>query len=302
MTSGPLPQFSPLSFAVPPGCGGMRLDAFLGSVLPGTGLRARRRLWEHCRISVNGRPRQPGFAVSEGDAVMVEGLFERGSGPPAAAIGLAASGPDYLAFIKPCGLHSAHVAGSPEPSLEDLLPDGLILLTRLDKGTSGLVLAARTRKAATRFRKLEEGGGVEKRYLAIVRGRMEHAIMAKGRLAVANTAITKVLEEADPDPARHSLAEPLDLPAALSGQPGPYPDGDRTLVRVTIRRGARHQIRAHLAHAGHPVLGENLYAELPPGLEPGCLYLHHEQVAFAGFSAACPAPWMPCVRPLRPPL
>ena len=282
----------------------MRLDAALGLALPGMGLRARRRLWEHCRVSVNGRPAEPGSAVSGGDAVLVEALASPGSSssPPAKQPECAASGPDFLAFVKPCGLHSAHVAGSPAPSLEALLPDSLILLTRLDKATSGLVLAARSPEAAGRFRELEARGKVEKRYLAVVRGRLEAAITATGRLLVANRPVTGVLDEADPDPARHSHVEPLrrvTVAAFPGGCPGGVAVGAEalTLVRVTIRRGARHQIRAHLAHAGYPLLGEALYAPAPESRAPGCLYLHHEEVAFPGFAASCPAPWLAGLTP-----
>jgi 23S rRNA pseudouridine1911/1915/1917 synthase len=49
---------------------------------------------------------------------------------------------------------------------------------------------------------------------------------------------------------------------------GVEPRGDRALVDVEIRTGVTHQVRVHLAHAGHPVLGDQLYgapsAELPP--------------------------------------
>lgn len=288
----------PLAFSVPPGMESIRLDAALGLALPGMGLRARRRLWEHCRISVNGRAREPGFAVSGGDSILVEpaargwppssfpppsqGLFPHA--PPFEPV---ASGPDYLAFDKPCGLHSAHVAGSPEPSLEALLDGSAQLLTRLDKGTSGLVLAARSQEAADRFRALEARGAVEKRYLAVLRGTLEGPLTLTGRLCTANTAVTRVLDESDPDPVRHTTVRPLRSPCGRPA-PGGIP---LTLAEVLIHRGARHQIRAHLAHAGYPLLGENRYAPVMPDLAPDCFFLHHAEVAFPGFHAACRPPW-----------
>lgn len=266
----------------------MRLDAALGLAAPDAGIRARRRLWEHCRVSVNGRRRGPGFTVSGGDAILVEGAPQSTSRLPR-ALEVAVSGEEYLAFVKPCGLHSAHVAGSPEPSLEEMLPCGLIALTRLDRATSGLVLAARTQAAACRFRSLEAEGGVTKRYLAVLRGSLARPITADGRLCAANTAVTRVLDDPDPDPARHTAARPLEIPPAGWGaKKMPV-----TLAEVVIHRGARHQIRAHLAHAGYPLLGEDLYAPAVPGLAPGCLFLHHAEVSFPGFRAACPPPWPP---------
>lgn len=289
--AGPLP----FSFTVPRSAGTLRLDAALGFALPGTGLRARRRLWEHCRISVNSRQREPGYAVAGGDSILIEALEPHSpAAQPDYKPETLVSGADYLAFAKPCGLHSARVAGSPEPSLEALLDERLILLTRLDKATSGIVLAARSPEAAARFRTWEADGAVEKRYLAVLRGRLEAPLTATGRLCTANTAVTRVLEENDPDPARHTTARPLrGLPehSALA-------DGiSLTLAEVLIHRGARHQIRAHLAQAGYPLFGEDLYAPAVPGLAPGRLFLHHAEVVFPGFRASCRPPWEPMYLP-----
>lgn len=291
----------PLFFIVPQGAGSLRLDAALGLAVPNSGLRARRRLWEYCHISVNGRRRGPGFTVSDGDSILVEDAAAHAPTPPDAARlfqapEVALSGPDYLAFVKPCGLHSAHVAGSPEPSLEAVLPSELILLTRLDKATSGLVLAARSPSAACRFRELEAGGKVEKHYLAVLRGRLDRPITVAEHLCTANTTVTRVFADPDPDPARHSVVRPLKSP--LTGEQA---EGkELTLAEVVIQRGARHQIRTHLAHAGYPLLGEDLYAPAVPGLAPGCLFLHHARVSFPGFSAACPPPWPSCFLEEKP--
>lgn len=315
--------FSLLTFVVPAGSGSARLDAALGPVMPGSGLRARRRLWKHCRIMVNDRARDPGFTVFGGDVISVRaacqtaiseyGILGGPPGPGAAPgahippqdescagqalpgvvpsasgdLGCVAVSREYLAFAKPCGLHSARLAGSPEPSLQTMLPDSLILLTRLDKGTSGLVLAARSLEAATRFRDLEAAGKVTKRYLAVLRGRLDRAFVADSRLLTAKSVKTRVLGEPDSDPARHSFARPLQSPLAVFA-----PDGSPlTLAEVIIKRGARHQIRAHLADAGFALLGEELYAGAMPGLEPGCLYLHHAELSFSGFQASCAPPW-----------
>ena len=301
----------PCAFPVPDAFSGARLDAALAVCFPDMGLRARRRLWTWCRVSVNGIPRNPGFVVGSGDRIAVAPLAaSQPAGTNAegnlSRISLVAFTEDYAAFFKPAGMHTAHVAGSPEDSLEKLLasgggrffpvaavPDGAvsfpsipILLTRLDKATSGLVLAAMHAGASERFRDMEREGKVEKTYIALLRGSLSGPVAVRNRLAVSNRARTGVLDDEEPDASRHTLAEPLDC----FFLPAPWPAGTVTsLARVRIRRGARHQIRAHLAHAGYPLLGEWQYAPPPP---VSCaLCLHHGAVRFPDFAAEQPPDW-----------
>ena len=292
----------------------MRLDAALSLVWPESGLRARRRLWTWCQVRVNGRVRPPGYIVRQGDTVRVEMAVRAGATEVARGqvfpFTLAAVGEDYIALHKPAGLHSAHIAGGSEQSLERLLPcvwpslmaayaqeqaaagsagEAPLLLTRLDRATSGLVIAARTKDALENFRRWEREGRVEKDYFALVRGHVSGPLYLRNRLLTSDWSVTQALEELDPDETRHTYAEPLHHVAL----PRPWPEGlPATLLRVCIRRGARHQIRAHLALAGYPLAGERQYADPPPGDCP--LYLHHAMIRFPGFSAeALPPEFFP---------
>ena len=106
---------------------------------------------------------------------------------------------------------------------------------------------------------------------------------------------TRVLDQDDPDSARHTLARPLavfsgpeaeGLAARLELAHTPAPE-TMTLLEIAIQRGARHQIRAHLAAAGHPIVGDHLY-----GRHPGrVIYLHHAAISLPDFKAQCPPPW-----------
>ncbi len=164
------------------------------------------------------------------------------------------------------------------------LPPVPRLLTRLDYGTSGLVLGALTPEAAERFRTFEVAGRVEKTYFALVRGSLEKPLCLTGALRTDNRRKSLVLDAPHPDPARHTHVWPL--------RRGSFPGFDEpcTLVRVRIGRGARHQIRAHLAAAGFSLYGDGLYGtEGSPELKG--FYLHHAAVTFPGFSASVPSPW-----------
>jgi 23S rRNA pseudouridine1911/1915/1917 synthase len=232
---------------------------------------------------------------------------------------------DFAALYKPEGLHSAHIAGNAGTSLESLLSilwpelweqwigsrgqslplfslsqaDGPVpaaanagllspprLLTRLDKATSGIVLAAFHPEAEKRFRRQERLGLVRKTYYALVRGFPAAPLLVRARLLADNRERTLALEEEETDATRHTRVEPLGPvppPGFLAGRE------KCSLVRVSIQRGVRHQIRAHLAHAGFPVFGEWLYAPPLPGVSR--LYLHHAEARMPGFTVACPPPW-----------
>ena len=325
-----MPTGLPKETVLLPAQSGQRLDAALVVLFPDLGVRARRRLWDWCRIIVDGRPRPPGFVVQQGQVVRVEqaeaARYEsaRPEAGPAQAEHtllprLVAASPDYLAFAKPAGLHAAHIRGGMGESLEKLvferwqemsgswraskaaepqeqLPEILcgqtcIFLTRLDRGTSGLVLAARSEDAAARFRQWEEAGEVLKSYYAIVTGALAESLTLDRELLTADRQVTKVLE-AQAGATRTTTATPFGPVRLASQAEAPAEQTlEQTLVRVQIQRGARHQIRAHLAFAGYPLWGDVLYGG--PATANGMFYLHHAVVALPGFQAEAPLPPWP---------
>lgn len=308
---------------VPASAGGSRLDTFAAGVL-GCGVRAAKRLALEGRILVDGKPRPPHFKVDAGTAVAVVPPPAEETFPE---ILLAATGTAYTAFIKPAGLHTAAIAGKTSPSLEQairrqwprfcrspvfapvpgmpetlfdalggrqsppppfsgaLSPEPPILLSRLDAPTSGLVPAAFAPGAAEAFRALEAAGSVDKYYLAVVHGTLDHPLYMKTRLDTDSRKTTRALPEENPDPARHTAVFPLS--AEYLNLPAPAPG--LTLVAAHIRRGARHQIRAHLAQAGFLILGDPLYGNGEDALP---LHLHHARIVFPGFTALCIPSWV----------
>jgi 23S rRNA pseudouridine1911/1915/1917 synthase len=261
---------------------GMRVDKFLLKLLPESGLRERRRLIENGFVTVNGRSCRSGLKIFPGAEVVLFEAVERSCAVEILSqVRVVKQAEAFGALYKPVGLHSAAIAGSPEPSVEECL-SGIfpeqdpILANRLDFQTSGLLLVAFGVERENQFREYEDSGTVDKIYHARVHGIPGDSFIIKNRLDTADRKCTKVLEEEAP-PQRWSKVTPLKS----------FEDGT-SLLEVCIAKGARHQIRAHLAHAGFPILGDSIY-----GSDDGAgrMLLHHRQIRLPGFEAECETGW-----------
>ncbi len=270
---------------VPRELDGRRLDRVLGLAFPGLGARRLRRVFLENEVLVDGVARQAAFKVRAGAVVgwrPLEGAVRPDAGLLSEVFVLA-EGPDYGAVVKPGGLSTASIGPGGGACLEDHLSElfpgrPAILLGRLDRPTSGIVAVAFDENAAERFREAEDRGLAEKTYLAVVRGRISGPLTVENALDVARRKKTRVLDR-PADPLRQTRVVPF----------GYDPGTDLTLVRAVIRKGARHQIRAHLASRDHPILGDPLYGHEEKEGVP--LFLHHARIIFPGFTAESPPRW-----------
>ncbi|MCU0290697.1 MAG: RluA family pseudouridine synthase [Thermoanaerobaculaceae bacterium] len=128
-----------------------------------------------------------------------------------------------------------------------LAPDGLWLVHRLDVGTSGLVLLARDPDTHRALVEAIGGRRVEKTYLALVWGRPRPPVgELEGRIG--------------PDPSdRRRMRVTIEGKPARSGYRVLAAASHVTLVALRAHTGRTHQLRVHLAHAGHPIVGDDLY-------------------------------------------
>ena len=195
--------------------------------------------------------------------------------------GLAYQDDSLLAAIKPSGLPTLPGGGFLNHTLLHLVrqhfPEASPL-HRLGRGTSGLVLFARTRKAASELSRDWREHGVHKTYLALASGRAARQVydIRAAIGPVPHPRLGMVFAVNPEGKASHSTA------TVLEQRP------DTVLFSVDILTGRPHQIRIHLASIGYPLLGDPLYAPggLPqpglPGLPgDGGYLLHAAQLSFS---------------------
>ncbi|MGB0685018.1 MAG: RluA family pseudouridine synthase [Planctomycetota bacterium] len=157
-------------------------------------------------------------------------------------------------------LHRLHLRHN---ALYGETPDVPTLCHRLDRETTGLLLAAKDQLSRTRLGREFEGRRVRKAYLALVdglvaedEGRIELALGRDFGSQVRLRIGARRGDEADALPAATRWRVRERLPAAVV----PHgPPRDLSLLELYPETGRQHQLRVHCAHLGHPILGDKLY-------------------------------------------
>jgi 23S rRNA pseudouridine1911/1915/1917 synthase len=174
---------------------------------------------------------------------------------------------DWMVVDKPAPLivHPANQKSEPTllGGIESLLAFEIengacpAIVNRLDRETSGLVLVAKHRAAAREFGMVFERREAEKEYLAIVVGWPSHdeweciePIIRAGDLGGSAIWVRQVVHPAG-KPCRTSFRVECRFERS---------EGRFSLIRCTPQTGRMHQIRVHLAHGGHPIVGDKLYS------------------------------------------
>ncbi len=185
-----------------------------------------------------------------------------------------------LALLKPAGVPSAHFQGREETldrSVKSYLkakydkPGNVFLgvVHRLDKPVSGVLLFARTSKAAARLAKQFREGTVEKTYWAVVDGsNLPQAGSLEDWLTKDETATRVEVVEPHAEGARQALLHYSRLAN----------HGALTLLELRPQTGRKHQLRVQMAHHGHPILGDAKYGSVHTF--NGAIALHARSLTF----------------------
>jgi 23S rRNA pseudouridine955/2504/2580 synthase len=161
-----------------------------------------------------------------------------------------------LAINKPSGVASHGGSGISFGAIETMRAlrprDGLELVHRLDRDTSGLLVFAKKRSALTELQRLlreDHGSGIEKRYLALLLGRMPDGTMSVD--APLHVGLRQGGE-------RHVQVNAIGKPS-ISHFRALERRGGQSYCEIRIETGRTHQIRVHAQHIGHPVAGDDKY-------------------------------------------
>jgi 23S rRNA pseudouridine1911/1915/1917 synthase len=277
---------STLRFPIESGAAGRRVDQVLSQALPGLSVAGARRLLAGGAVRVDGRPAKKGERLSAGQVLEIDEAAPATETPegrrvqpePALELQVLAQDDSFVAVDKPAGWAShplaagehgtvanALVARFPECATASPDPREGGLVQRLDTDTSGVLLAARNPDAWTALRAALGDPSCEKVYLAEVAGAAGagQSYEPIGRVGRRGARV-RVGAGRNPLPAQTAW-ELLENRASS------------TLLRVRLSKGRAHQVRAHLAAAGHPIVGDSVYGG---GGETGALHLHAWSIRF----------------------
>lgn len=283
--------FEQRELVLPLSAAGLRFDQALAEALPEFS-RSRLAAWIKAGDAlIEGRSAKPKDLVSGGERVRLLVRLEavEHALPQAIALDLLYEDADLLVVNKPAGLVVHPGAGNPagtlvnallhlDPRLEALPRAGII--HRLDKDTSGALVVARSPQAHASLVEQLAAREVQRQYECVVYG-----------VLVAGGTVDAALDRHPVDRLRRAVVE--------QGKPAVthYRVRQRfrahTQLQVNLETGRTHQIRVHMAHIRHPLLGDPLYGgglKLPKGASPEFIEalrafrrqaLHAERIAFA---------------------
>lgn len=234
----------------------VRLDKYLMDLYPALNVGRLNKALRENKIKLNGKKQPLSTRVQNGDVIrlfLLDEQLEKRTLPSAVFV---YEDEDILVVHKPAGIE---VEGPNEDTLVKRVqatlakagqPTHAVLCHRLDTGTSGLVLMARNRDTEEFLTSAIKNRSIEKRYLCVTFGRPQPpaALLHDYLLKDAERGIVKIVSS----PAAGAKE-------VITGYETLAVSGRLALLEVELITGRTHQIRAHLAHIGCPILGDSKY-------------------------------------------
>jgi 23S rRNA pseudouridine955/2504/2580 synthase len=280
-------MIGPIKLMVSPAEAGQKLVQYLGRVLgkdvPGSVFMRWIRTGQ---VRVDGKRAKPFDRLEEGQCVRLPPFAQMPAGETTTPLDLdvLAETGDWLVIAKPSGL-PVHPGSGWTDSVQTRLGAAYAgsafipsIAHRLDKNTSGVLLAAKTHRALTLAHEAFKGGRTVKEYLCWVRGKW----------ALSPVHAWAELEDRIEKSGAHGQ-EKMRVGAGREARLAATPllvEADRTLLRVRLFTGRTHQIRAQLSSRGHPVVGDSKYGGGNPPM-----FLHAWRLTIADDTFECPPPW-----------
>ena len=269
------------------------MDRFLRKYLPGASLSVIYKIIRK-DIKINGQRKKENYSLTSGDKISLfmsrEDLDKYSSKPnrqrAKKQFHIVYEDENILVVDKPFGLlthgdgqeKKNHLAnqvldyliesGSYNPRTEKTFSPASV--NRLDRNTTGLVCFGKNSKALRELNRLiRQREGVEKYYLTIVSGNLKKSLELSDALVKdEGTNTVKVIKKNDDSSHKESKGKESKGVKEIATLVEPLINaGGYTLVRVRIFTGRTHQIRAHLASVGYPLIGDPKYGDKKKNLE-----------------------------------
>ena len=303
-------QSTTIELVVPKVSARLRLDQFLARALPKFSRSRIQQLIRRKSVTLNGSPARPRDLLRLGDRIEVnepppEKIDNR---PEAIPIEIIYEDDDLIVINKQPGLVVHPGAGQREHTLVNALLHHFPKLSgiggkerpgivhRLDRETSGCLVVAKNDEAHRGLSAQFAARTVEKIYLALV----------AGKLRKSSGTIEEKIGRHPVDRQRMSIASKRGR-AAKTEYRVLRSSGELSLLECRLHSGRTHQVRVHLKHLGHPVLGDKIYGGRFAKLFPRQMlhawklgFQHPRTLEWKNFEAPPPRDFETAVKPLRP--